>query len=396
MRMTAPHRLRVAMLGQYPPDPERVEGGVEATLETLCAEMTRRPDVELHLLFSTALEGSHRHAPPPGLTVHCFPRHRWGRPTFYRRDARALARRLCQIEPDIVHAHGTGHYAAAALAAGRQATVITAHGIIFREARFALRTRERVGWWMQAFWERRILRRVRHIIAISPYVEYELGRRTNAAFHPIENPVSEAFFSLPSPSRGARVLWVGRLIPRKDPQTALRAFAEVKSACPDAELHIVGESDSCPGYAGKTRELGAALGLTSSIRWLGELGRTAVLEQYRRCGLVLLSSVQETAPVTIAQAMAAGRPVVTTAAGGCRHMVTHGETGLVAGVGDATALAVAMKGLIQDQALSTRVADAARLEAETRFRPRIVVDRTLDLYRRLEQWRPPSPPGATC
>jgi len=385
----------VAVLGQYPPDPEHVEGGVEAAVEALCTEMARRPDVELHILYSTTANGGHTHPTQPGLTVHRFPCYRWGRVSFYWRDARAVARVLREIGPDVVHAHGTGLYAAAAQAADWHTIVITAHGIIFREACFALGTKERIAWWMQAFWERRILRRARHIIAISPYVERELEELTNATFHPIENPVSEEFFSLPPSAPGARILWVGRLIPRKDPETALHAFAEVKKTCADAELRMVGESESFPLYAERMKALAGELGLAASIRWLGELHRPALLEQYRSCTLVVLSSIQETAPVAIAEAMAAGRPVVTTAAGGCPDMVTDGESGLVAGVGDVAALAAAMRRLLQDQALSARMAEAGRREAASRFRPQVVVDRTLDLYRRLGQWRPVSSRVAT-
>jgi len=377
-----PQRLRVVMLGQFPPDPNRVAGGVEAAVGVLCAEMARRPDVELHVLSSLGAMSRRQDETRDGLTVHWLPRRRWGRATSYRRDTGDLRRVIRELRPDVVHAHGTGHYAAA-LAAGGPTAVITPHGIIFREAKFATSARERLGWWMQAFWERRILHGARHLIAISPYVERELGGRTKAAFHHIENPVSEAFFSFSPQDLSARILWVGRLVPRKDPRTALRAFARVRSVCPAAELHIVGEPDTHPGYTRKTLELSAALGLGDSVHFLGELDQDAMLNQYRGCQFVMLSSIQETAPVVIAQAMAAGRPVVTTAVGGCGDMVEDGETGMVAGVGDDPALAGAMIRLIQDHELSAKMSAAARREAWARFRPSAVVDRTLELYRSL-------------
>jgi len=368
------------MLGQYPRNPDRVAGGVEAVLAVLCAEMASRPEVELHVLSSLESVGSCCREKRDGFTVHWFPRHRGSRATFYRRDVGGLIRSVRELRPDIVHAHGTGHYAVAAVAGDVPATVVTPHGVIFREARFATRAKERFGWWLQALWERRVLRRARHIIAISPYVERELGGRTRAAFHHVENPVSDAFFAVPAEPQGTHILWVGRLIPRKDPWTAVRAFAAVKRACPESELSIAGESDTNRSFARDTRRLAASLGLDGSVHWLGELHRAEMLEQYRTCRLVLLSSLQETAPVVIGEAMAAGRPVVTTAAGGCAHLVKNGETGFVAGVGDAAELAEGIKRLITDDELSERLSGAARLEAWQRFRPSVVVDKTLDLY----------------
>jgi glycosyltransferase involved in cell wall biosynthesis len=381
--VATPERLRVAMLGQFPPDPNRVAGGVEAAVGVLCAEMARRPDVELHVLCSSPAVSHRRDESRDALTVHWLPRRRWGRVTFYRRDTGDLRRVIRELRPDVVHAHGSGHYAAAAVAARLPATVITAHGIVFREAKFATNARERLGWWMQARWERRILHGARHLIAISPYVERELRGRTTAAFHAIENPVSDAFFSIPPPGLRARILWAGRLIPRKDPRTALRAFARVRSVCPAAELHIAGEQSSDPGCARETRAQAAAQRLGDSVHFLGELDQDAMLNQYRGCQFVMLSSIQETAPVVIAQAMAAGRPVVTTAAGGCGGMVEDGATGVVVEVGDDVALAGAMTRLIEDRELSAKMSAAARRKAWARFRPSAVVDRTLELYRSL-------------
>ena len=92
--------------------------------------------------------------------------------------------------------------------------------------------------------------------------------------------------------------------------------------------------------------------------------------------------------MVIAQAMAAGRPVVTTAAGGCGDMVEDGKTGAVVAVGNDVALADAMTRLIADRELSARMSAAARGAAWERFLASTVVDKTLKLYRELVSQTP--------
>jgi glycosyltransferase involved in cell wall biosynthesis len=375
--------MKVAMLGQYPVQPSRPDGGVETVVSLLCKEMARRPEVELHVVSCNSAQQGCPSELEAGVIMHSLQRKRLGRASFYRRDVRGLCECLREFQPDVVHAHGTGLYAAAAVSADYPATVITPHGIVAREARLAMPLQERVGWYLQALWEARVLRRGRRIITISPYVEQELAHLTRATFHPIDNPVDDLYFSLPDPQPTGCILWIGRVIPRKDPQTAIRAFAGVKRAFPRARLRIAGETASFPSYARTTRKLVAQLGLTDSVHFLGQLDRKTVIEELQQAQLLLITSVQETAPVVIAEAMACGRPVVATDVGGCGHLISPGKTGFLAPKGDAVALARHIISLLESPDLTVRLSRAARCEAEARFRASLAVDKTLELYRNL-------------
>jgi glycosyltransferase involved in cell wall biosynthesis len=95
---------------------------------------------------------------------------------------------------------------------------------------------------------------------------------------------------------------------------------------------------------------------------------------------VALASEQETAPVSIAEAMAAGRPVVTTDVGGCAAMVPHGVTGWVVPPRDPAALADALIALLADPAACAAMGQAGRAAAEARFRLAPVVEATVGVY----------------
>ena len=385
--MTRP--MKVAILGQYPVLPSRPDGGVETVISVLCREMARRPEIDLYVLSCVTALGDQSSESEAGFTRCSIPRRRFGRATFYWRDVRALCRRLRGFRPDVVHAHGAGLYAAAALSSGLPA-VITPHGIIAREAELAITLPERIRWNLQAFWEARILRRAKQLVAISPYVEQELAHLSRATFHLIENPVDDLFFSLDEAAPGGCVLWIGRITPRKDPQTALRAFARVIREFPHARLRMVGEDSSYPGYAQATRDLAARLGLGDSVEFSGNLDKQGVINEYQAARLVLITSIQETAPVVIAEAMASGRPVVATDAGGCRYLLRSGESGLLAPKGDHVALAQHINSLFASPDLARRLSAAARRQAQARFRAALAVDKTLELYRNLLSVRPSS------
>jgi len=380
--MKGGRRLRVAMLGQFPEDPRRRMGGVEAVVAALAQELAAKATIDLHVVRCVTRVSQPIVESRDGLTIHWLPRPRFGRLTFHRRDVALLHRCLEEISPDVVHAHGTGLYAGAAVT-GRWPAVITVHGIIRREAHMAVNFKDWIGWQFNILYERQVLRAARHVIAINPYVVKEFAHLLRGAVYLIENPVAEEFFKIHSRGEPGRILFAGLVIARKDPLTAIRAFAQARALHPQARLRIAGALDAEPAYAAAAQKLAARLGLASAVDFLGHLDEAAILEEYRACSLFLLSSVQETAPVVVAQALAAGRPVVATAAGGTAFMVEDGVTGLVAPVGDAAGLGRALTRLLDEPALHQRMAAAARRQAEARFRVAEVAAQTLAVYREL-------------
>ena len=80
-----------------------------------------------------------------------------------------------------------------------------------------------------------------------------------------------------------------------------------------------------------------------------------------------MSSHREGLPNVVLEAMAMGRPVITTDAPGCRETVRHGENGFLVPVRDTAALADAMLRFLDDPSLIERMGQAARRIAETKY-----------------------------
>ncbi len=138
---------------------------------------------------------------------------------------------------------------------------------------------------------------------------------------------------------------IGNVIPRKGHLYLVRALPRVVAAVPKARLVIVGNEASSQ-YAAQVKAAAADLGVAEHIVWAGH--RTDVRRVLAALDLCVLASVEESLPLVLLEAMAAGLPVVATAVGGMPECIRPGETGLLVPPADTVALAEAIIALLAD------------------------------------------------
>jgi glycosyltransferase involved in cell wall biosynthesis len=170
---------------------------------------------------------------------------------------------------------------------------------------------------------------------------------------------------------------VARLVPIKAHETFLEAARAIAPARPDAIFLIVGDGERRQALEAQVQELG----LRARVRFLG--WRADLDRLYADLDVVVLTSKNEGSPVALIEAMAAGRPVVSTRAGGVEDVVTDGETGLLVSVGDAAGVARAVLHLLDDPGDAARLGAAARDAVVPRFSGQRLVADIDALYRRL-------------
>ncbi len=376
--------LRVAVLGSYGGG-QAVRGGAEAALSYLVHALSAYPDLEVHIVAYDDAEAEPEAAErvPGRLVVHRLRGlgrgHGLGQ---HRALARELSRCLDALQPDVVHAHDL-RMGAAAVARYRDRTVVTIHGIVREEARYAARRRERLRTYLRALWlERACLGRARWAIAISPYVRRYYPALAEREAYDIPNAIDPAFFALATPGGEDRLLYAGRVIPRKRVRELIEIVDLARRERPGVTLRVAGDL-SAAAYVARLRELVRARGLERHVQLLGQLDEAAVLEEFERASAVVLASGQETAPMVIAQAMAAGKPVIATAVGGVPEMVRDGETGYVLPIGDRDGFARRVVEVLADPALAATLGQRARAEAIAAYRADVVAARTRDVYYRM-------------
>ena len=375
--------MKIALVGAYPSDPARLEGGVHAVITYLIEGILREVDAEIHVVtgVSPGKDTSVRRA--DGIWVHPVAWSRFKRLTFHRRDVVRMQEVLRGIQPDVVHGQGPPAPYAATTLGSEFPHVVTWHGVLFREAAVVPGLSARLVYALDIMFERYCWRRMREVVAISPYVEREYHSMTEARFHLIENPIADRFFGIKGEGEPNVILCAARLIPRKDILMLLRAVALLRQDRPDVQLHVAGETGSEPDYAARCFDYVAKEGLEGTVRFLGQLTEDEILAEYGRCAVVALSSRQETAPMAVEQAMAASRVVVSTPAGGAPWLVQHGVTGLLVPFGDAGRMAMALRRLLDDASLRQWMGERGHEQAQARFHSTVVARRTVGLYRQL-------------
>lgn len=188
----------------------------------------------------------------------------------------------------------------------------------------------------------------------------------------IRNAVDTSLEPAPAPERTVvEIVSVGRLAPPKDFETLLRAVATLSPG--GVRLSLLGDGPLRPSFERLAVELGLA-----NVVFAGEVDN--VRPRVDAADVFVLSSLSEGMPMSVLEAMAAGRPVVASSVGGVPEAVVDGVTGLLVAPADPEALAGALEHLVADVDLRRRLGDAGRARALESFSLEGWRRRHLELY----------------
>jgi glycosyltransferase involved in cell wall biosynthesis len=314
------------------------------------------------------------------LGVECRVVPRLSRRQHLGRGLREFVRILRSERPAVFHAHLpaplTGKYGLLGAAISRvPAVVATAHLLDDGPADW----RERVN-------QRMLTACVDRYLAVSDGVARRMRARSGVPerkLRVIRNGVAVDHFRRPPDPRlrvaltGDRdrriVLTIARLDAQKGHVHLLAAAAEL----PDVLFLLAGDGAERPRLEAEAR----ALGVADRVRFLGH--REDVPELLALCDLFVLPSLYEGLPLSVLEAMAAGRPVVATAVGGTDEAVLHGETGLLVPAGAASALGDAIRALLADPERAARMGEAGGSRACREFSVTRMIAQVTGVYEEL-------------
>jgi rhamnosyl/mannosyltransferase len=191
---------------------------------------------------------------------------------------------------------------------------------------------------------------------------------------------------VPNPPAGSapRALFIGRLVRFKGVDILLRALERV----PDLKLDIIGSGPEGP----RLRTLAQALAIADRVRWYGEYPDEDLPRRMADAHFLVLPSVttEEMFGLVVLEAMAAGRPVITTAVpSAVRDVNVPGVTGLEVPLRDVGALAEALDRLARDATLRQMMGEAGRARVHEQFTRTRMAERHIELYQQVMQgWAP--------
>jgi glycosyltransferase involved in cell wall biosynthesis len=308
-----------------------------------------------------------------------------------------VAQIIRRVRPDIVHTHtakagAVGRMAALLAGPGRRPVVVhTFHGHVLR-GYFG-----RVGTLLFRAIETVLARTTDRLVAVSPEVRDELvalrvapERKFSVVRLGIELEPRVRFDGDAAEVRrrhgiGADkfvVGWFGRMTAVKRTEDLLTMLAGVRERGVDALLLLVGDGDDRERLEQRAHDLG----LARSCLFVGY--QEDVAPWYAICDAVVLTSASEGTPVTIIEALAAGRPVVATRVGGVPDVVEEGETGFLVRPRDTHALAERLETLARDPERRAAMGSAGRERTLNRYAVERLVEDMDGLYRELLEEAP--------
>ncbi|TDB02878.1 glycosyltransferase family 4 protein [Halomonas marinisediminis] len=171
------------------------------------------------------------------------------------------------------------------------------------------------------------------------------------------------FTQVPLPKGNPSFLLIARLLGDKGIREYVEAAACVRERHPEISFKVVGDIDANPDSI-TLHELDAWIA-AGHIDYLGKLDdvRPAIAD----ASVYVLPSYREGTPRTVLEAMAMGRPIITTDAPGCRETVVEGDNGYLVPVKSVDALVEAMLKFIDQPALIERMGQRSRAIAEEKY-----------------------------
>lgn len=145
----------------------------------------------------------------------------------------------------------------------------------------------------------------------------------------------------PLPDGRLRLVSIGRFVEQKGQMVLIEALAQLADSHPDIHLTLVGDGEMRADLEAAIRQQG----LEQMVTLTGWLSEDEVQAQIAGAHALVLPSFAEGLPMVIMEAMAAGRPVISTFVAGIPELVVPGETGLLVPAGDVDALARAIGSL---------------------------------------------------
>ena len=373
-------RLKVVLVGALPITLTAVKGGVEAVIVNLLNSFKSMPDIDVtHLTFTKEVKKEERITLSENVRIRFVPFLSNLELVDYVINGSTLNRIVQEESPDIIHIQEITPHLLRFLAFPKGRIIVTQHGIMAEELKYASGLSQRLKCMFKAAVEQYAFPRFRNVIFISGY-NRKLYTGVPSNETQIFNPVNPIFFEKVTGENHKKnnLLFVGVLSRRKNIKLVIEALRDLKQQKHAFELHVAGGFKEA-AYEKEVMSAVDEFGLKDQVHFHGWLKQEQIRELYQVCAIFILPSMQETLPVSIAEAMAQGKIVVASDVGAIREMFTDRESGFLFKRNNKKDLAKTLAEVFGHPD-GNRIGEAARKEALEKFNPQTIAVKTISFY----------------
>ena len=372
--------MRVLMITPFPSNPSQIVGGVAGVAAYLSRQLADQEGVKLEVLAPQYAAGKCRKIDFNGICVRYIATQGGfiSRKQFVYQLPHIVAREAENSDAEIIHVQGITPWTKLI----KKPSVFTVHGIPERDflhRKYPLI--RRLYYPIRRANEQRLRRGIANIISISPYVVKETGGSLRGRIWEIENPVRDDFFDIRRQPIPGQVLYGGVISERKNVAMLLSAISLVRKRHPNVKLRIAGHILSKSHYEQCLRIV-REQHLESVVEFLGTLDVSSMKLELSRASALALCSWQETAPLIIEEAMAAGVPVVASNRCGMPFMIKDGKTGRLVEPGNVDDIANGIVDALVPH-VNEKMSQQSKAVAENRFRASVIAAKTAQVYREI-------------
>jgi glycosyltransferase involved in cell wall biosynthesis len=358
----------------------------------LAAALQAYPGLELHILSTADFLEKDLHTRQGNSCIHIFSSRRgkgvkgmigklmrWTN----RKTIRLKIKRIIhEIHPDLLCLHGTEHPFGGYFASLPFPVALWMQGVM----QVIFRTEHHRAASLMKARERKLFSNLDYFITAQPHIQQIIRERNpKARFFPLFYPVNPEAFSDSAKVEGRHpdIVFTGSLIARKGISELLQAIHLLRTKGKTLSASLIGPAPD-KAYFEEVKRFIRENDLQEQVHIEGYVKNAEeMLRKMKQARLFVYPSWADTAPLSLAEAMAAGMPVIATRVDGIPAMVEDGHSGMLVEVRDAEALATAISTLIQHPEKCEAIGNAAKAFALAHFSPEKVAGAFLDVCREI-------------
>ncbi len=358
-------------------------------IDFLSKELAKNPNIDLHLLTKSSKISSDQNFQKFDSTFHVirhtFPFSQKGYPWFfpldkifwYKKLRKRIHKKIKEIEPDIIHAHGTESVYGLTTINSKIPSIISIQGLM------KLIYKADNKWSFQIPVETYTIKKGVHFGCRTDWDKNEVKKNNpGATIHYLPEAMNPQVFKYQWKDSGNHELvFVGSLIERKGVEALLKSFYEISKQFPEVKLNLIGSGSV--NYINKLKTYLKSKNIDAKVQFHGFLRHEELIPVLLKSKIFILPTFMDNSPNSLCEAMALGMPCIASDIGGIPSLIEHEENGLLFETGNYKQLAKLLLKLLVNEKLRETLGRNAREAAIKRHLPANVANTTIEVYKSL-------------